>query len=454
MKPLSVAITTGDWEQVCVSLFTPDGDENAAVLLCGRAETERARRVLVRAFVPVPLDAYIKRQAYRLEIAPAFYNDIVSRCLQDNLSPIIVHSHPHHGEAWYSASDDFGETRLLETLNSLLPREWPASLVITRDAVAGRELRGREFVPLTRLTAVGVKSTIHRFGVEQDSRPASSRYDRQVRAFGEEGQSLIQQLRVAIVGVGGIGSLVAEQLVRAGIQDLLLMDDDRIEESNISRLFGATSRDEGQSKATVVADHLRRIAPVSVNPVVASAIRQSALLELRERDIVFLCVDNDRTRAILNRFAHQYLIPMIDHGTRLDGREGVISAAAGRVTVAGPGLVCLRCSHHINPERIRAESMSPVERAKLQQEGYVIGIDDPVPAVVTINTVVAGLGATAGLNLFVGLTGKLQPVDQIYDATSGAVFPVSAIHERGCDVCDSTVGVKALGDAQIVSAYD
>jgi hypothetical protein len=108
----------------------------------------------------------------------------------------------------------------------------------------------------------------------------------------------------------------------------------------------------------------------------------------------------------------------------------------------------------LNAERIRAESMSAGERAKLQGEGYIIGIDEPAPAVVTINTVVAGLGATAGLNMVVSLTGRTQPLDQIYDATSGAVFPVTPIHERGCDICDEAKGVKALGDLQIVSAYD
>ncbi len=67
---------------------------------------------------------------------------------------------------------------------------------------------------------------------------------------------------------------------------------------------------------------------------------------------------------------------------------------------------------------------------------------------------VAGLGATAVLNLFLGLTGAPQPMDQIYDASSGTVFTSQAIHERGCDVCDEEEGVKALGDSEIISAYN
>ena len=454
MKPLFLTITAADWFGLHRSLFTSDGHENAGVLLCGRVETERTRRLLVRSFVPVPVGRYTKRQAYHLEIAPSFYNEIISNCLKDGLSPVIVHSHPHHGEAQYSDSDDFGEKRLLGALQALLPQSWPASLVVTHDAVAGRELGPGGFVTLAGLTVSGSRIQKHVFGQSPLKETDVVRFDRQVRAFGDEGQRLISSLHVGIIGVGGIGSLVAEQIARLGVEHLILVDDDSVEATNLNRLVGAATQDVGELKATVIAKHVSAIGLGRVRTILDSAIRQSVLLQLRECDLVFLCVDNDRTRALLNRFAHQYLIPVIDHGTRLDGRIGVISAAAGRVSVTGAGFTCLRCSHHLNPERIRVESMPKDERGKLQQEGYIMGIDEPAPAVITINTVIAGLGATAGINLFVSLTGKPQPLNQIYDATSGVVFTVNPIHEPGCDICDNNSGVKALGDNQIVSAYD
>jgi hypothetical protein len=177
-------------------------------------------------------------------------------------------------------------------------------------------------------------------------------------------------------------------------------------------------------------------------------------MRLRDLDLIFCCVDNDRTRIMLCRFAHQYMIPVIDHGARLDARNGRITAAAGRVSIVGPGLTCLRCSHHVSPERIRAESLSPERRTALAREGYVMGVDEPAPAIVSINTVVAGLGATSGMNLFVNLTGGTQPLDQIYDAHTGLVFPAAPVHERGCDICDPVAGLKGLGDAQVVSAWE
>jgi hypothetical protein len=117
-------------------------------------------------------------------------------------------------------------------------------------------------------------------------------------------------------------------------------------------------------------------------------------------------------------------------------------------------MVCLRCSGHLNPERIRAESLPVAERQNLAREGYVMGIDEPVPAVVSLNTTVAGLAVTAGFNLFMNLTGGIQSLNQLYDATDGIMFTASQIHEPGCDTCDEGTGLKALGDRQIVSAYD
>src|SRR5438477_11760200 len=113
MTETIVVITAADWEIVGEALLTPDGCENAGVLLCGTAATGTQRRLLVREFRPVPRDMYIERESYHLEVAPAFYNNLVSDCLRKGLTPVIIHSHPFHGEAVYSASDDYGERRLL-----------------------------------------------------------------------------------------------------------------------------------------------------------------------------------------------------------------------------------------------------------------------------------------------------------------------------------------------------
>lgn len=447
----SVAVT--DWSSARAALFTDDGCENAGAFLCGIAKTEHGGRLLAREFIPVPADLYRARQPFHLEIAPQFYNDLITRCEKAGLHLVIVHSHPMHGDARYSASDDHGESRLLAILQVLLPQSVVASLVVTRDNVAGRRFLSGRFATLSGMRVVGSSITSTHFTKKAGDDAVESRYDRQVRAFGEDGQRLLGALRVAVVGLGGTGSIVAEQLARIGVGHLVLIDYDQVDETNLTRILGARDRDVGRPKVSTLRRHLSGIARGTVEEIYASALKQETLMRLRDCDAVFSCVDNDRTRAVLNRFAYQYQMPVIDMGVRIDARGGYVSAAAGRVSVIGNDLTCLRCSHHLSSTRILAESLPVAERESLAKEGYVMGVEEAPPTVISLNTVVAGLGVTAFLNLFAKLTGGCQPADQMYDATSGSVFQVSTSHELGCDVCDPHVGLKALGDAQVVSAY-
>jgi molybdopterin/thiamine biosynthesis adenylyltransferase len=358
------------------------------------------------------------------------------------------------GSAWYSKSDDFGESRLLPTLQALLPGKVVASLVVTWDAATGRRFLDGEFQYLNYMRVLGASVETEKFKRPQNSsRAPGGRYDRQVRAFGEERQRTLGDLKIAVVGLGGTGSLVVEQLGRVGVGEIVLVDDDVVDESNISRVLGVSLEDVGKSKVAVSKRHLRRFSDARLTVINDSALKQSVLEQMKMCDLVFGCVDNDRSRATLNRFAYQYLIPLIDMGIRLDARTGRVTAVAGRVSAVGPEMVCLRCSHHVSAERIRAESLPSDERQRLAKEGYVMGLEDAAPAVISLNTVIAGLAGTAFLNLFTGLTGGTQPLTQIYDATSGSVFATDQVHESGCDVCDAKVGVKGLGDAQVVSAY-
>lgn len=450
----SFYISESDWFSARKSLFTEDGYENAGVFLCNLVKTENGGRLLAREFLSVPFDLYRARLPYHLEIAPEFYNDLVTRCEKTGMHPVIVHSHPMTGAAKYSHSDNYGESHLLPVLQSLLPDRIVASLVATWDAAIGRRFVNGKFINLIDMRVLGLSTTMTIFSSDLFKEDViKSRYDRQVRAFGTTRQRLLNSLRVGIVGLGGTGSIVAEQLARVGVNQIVLIDNDVIEDTNLSRIIGSTDRDIGRDKVDVLKKHLAKITSASIVAINDTALKQSVLVQLRDCDVLFGCVDNDLSRAILNRFSYQYLIPVIDMGVRLDARSGKVTAAAGRVSFVGPDMTCLRCSHHLNSERIRSESLPALEREKLAKEGYVMGLEEAAPAVISLNTVVAGLAVTGFLNMFLDLTGGIQPTNQIYDATTGSVFPISQVHEDGCDVCDVILGVKGLGDTQIVSAY-
>jgi molybdopterin/thiamine biosynthesis adenylyltransferase len=75
--------------------------------------------------------------------------------------------------------------------------------------------------------------------------PASDtdRHDRQIRAFGHDGQRRLGAATAAVVGAGGIGSLLVQGLAHLGVGRLIVIDPDRVEPSNLNRLAGATAAD-------------------------------------------------------------------------------------------------------------------------------------------------------------------------------------------------------------------
>src|SRR6266851_4265968 len=131
VKHISISMSASDWGSLRHDLFTEDGNENAAALLCGVAETKLGTRLLVRKRMLVPSSEYRDRTNRHLEVTPSFYNSVVDNALREGLNPVIVHSHPFHGQARYSQSDDYGESRLLPVLESLVPGRVVASLLVT-----------------------------------------------------------------------------------------------------------------------------------------------------------------------------------------------------------------------------------------------------------------------------------------------------------------------------------
>ena len=154
------------------------------MFLCGKSESDSEVRLLARRFVSVPSHQYVQRLEYHLEIAPAFYNQIITLCLREHLNPVIIHSHPKNRAAFYSPSDDYGESHLLKVLEDLLPGKTVASLVTTPVEVIGRRRVKKKFKPLNTVRIVGPRITLSSpvdAKATGDARGSGEEYDRQVR---------------------------------------------------------------------------------------------------------------------------------------------------------------------------------------------------------------------------------------------------------------------------------
>ena len=267
------------------------------------------------------------------------------------------------------------------------------------------------------------------------------RFDRQVLAFGRQGQETIESLTVGIVGLGGTGSAVAQQLAYLGVKRYVLIDPDLIETTNLNRVLGATATDVGRPKVEVAAEAIRRVSPgASINAVCDTAVLHSVIRNLINVDVFFGCTDSHGSRAVMSQFAYQYFVPCIDMGVQIDAKDGRIEHITGRIQMVGPGLPCLICADLLDPEQVRRDLMTDAER---RLDPYIVGSAVTQPSVVSLNSTVASLAVTMFLGAATGLPNRAR--HQIVRFESGVVRAVAGEQVPDCVVC-SKAGALGRGD--------
>ena len=369
-------------------------------------------------------------------LRPEFLIPLVQRARQEQLSVIFVHTHPFaEGTPTFSPVDDEGEKHLAEFLSRRVPDVPHAALVVGPDGCAGRRLGF-----LDSSTVVQVGSKVELLYDPAGNSTLDQRWDRQVRAFGKKGQAAVQGARVAIVGVGGTGSVVAEQLAHLGVSDFVLIDPDIVDETNLNRLVGATPLDVGTAKTAVVGHLIQAVNPTASVKTICRDVTDVEVAEtLVDLDAVFGCTDSHASRAILNQLAYQYYVPLFDLGVGIVAQQGRVTHISGRAQMAAPGLPCLVCGSVIDPVAVRRELQSDVQRAA---DPYITGHNEPQPAVISLNSTMASLAVTMFMAAFTPVPGEARL--QYYNGIIGVVRAATLQADPSCVVC-SRSGALGLG---------
>jgi adenylyltransferase/sulfurtransferase len=174
----------------------------------------------------------------------------------------------------------------------------------------------------------------------------SDRYQRSSLVEGYK-QDNFSKLKVVVIGCGALGNYVALGLTGYGVGEIVLIDPDYIEESNLNRQLVFNNSDVNKAKSTALKERIEervteKTLVTDMQMAISSDNIEMAIPE--DASIVFLCVDNANTRLLLNDYLVKKKIPFINGGTK--------SGHFGEVCTVVPGKTpCLRCFMDEDPTR-------------------------------------------------------------------------------------------------------
>jgi len=218
-------------------------------------------------------------------------------------------------------------------------------------------------------------------------------------------------LRIAILGCGGLGPMLAENLARLGVGHLVLVDADTLDTSNLNRWLGAKTTDVGRAKAQLLAERITEALPTTkCTALVENALDGVVTDALAECDLVFGALDSDAARLYLNRLSIQYVLPYFDVSVRVQLKPSVDFLS--RFVPVLPGLTaCMECAPGalLDQEQIE-KTLSPFMGTLRANAGYVADADIKAPSVMALNMRAASDAILEFLGYLNGW-GKLQGMD-------------------------------------------
>lgn len=285
----------------------------------------------------------------------AYLGRVQRQCPEGN-GIALLHSHPSPGWQEMSEDDEFAEGVRLG--GSVASSTGHPVLGLTRGSDgawsarfwlrAGPRRYTRHDCETVRVATVeALRTTFHPAlcppPAEQPTQVAT------ISVWGTSAQANLARTRVGIVGLGSVGSIIAEALSRIGIQNVTYIDHDVVENRNLDRTLNAQPEDIDNHLTKV--DIAKRAANLShtagvfnAEAVPANILSSEGLGAALDCDVLVSCVDRPWPRAVLNLIAYGHLIPVVDGGilARID-KSGRPLHVDWRIHTVTAGRACLYC---------------------------------------------------------------------------------------------------------------
>ncbi len=451
----SVVIPESLQELLKNHLIRRDGQEDLCFALYNPSEGSTRYSAIIKEIV-FPKEG--ERQVHgNTSFNPEYYDRVCGLALEKRCGICFMHSHPAPGWQGMSRDDIKAESMLAPRVKTTtdLPllgmtigndETWSARFWIKK-APSDYE---RKWCATVRVVGKGFKVD---FQEEQMRVPAvGTEFSRTVSAWGDTKQAIFSRLKVGIIGLGSVGSVIAEALYKTGVRNILLLDFDTVELKNLDRLQGIGRHSIGRFKVDVIKRRLIKQNLFQRSHIEAcnfSIIEEVGFRKALDCDILFSCVDRPWPRYILNRLSYANGIPVIDGGidAAINKRKDNLDYARWKAHTVGPGRICLNCLGQYKSEDVSLEQSGelddPTYIKNLAKDHFINRGEN----VFTFSLGVAGMEMQQFLSLI------LQPRGQFYgpkefDFNSGNIdfdFPFTC--KKNCNF------LRNSGDGEKVNRF-
>jgi hypothetical protein len=433
----------------------PDGHERAAIVLFKRLSHKVAGLLQSDRYIAVAVypmkDAWVTGSSpSHIAFETRHLREFFRQCEEECLVFGFAHNHPT-GYPDFSDTDEENELTLLEAVSnrngcgvSLVALVW------NQDAWKARVRTA--FAPKEYVSARHVLVTDHPLKVYLSNgvRRNDDAHARQAAAFGAPFVHMLQSMRIAVIGLGGTGSPTATLLARSGVGELVLVDPDNLEISNLNRVRGAARSDVGKNKAEIFKRYISSLdLGTDVSALSTCVDTPEGVDALASSDIIFGCTDDQIGREILNTTSYAYAQPFIDVG--LGGQ--VVQDANGRPylryhhgrisTILPEAGECLFCQGVLTEQWIRREYAlreNPNMDDSQARERYLEGGAEQAPGVGPFTSAIADLGVATLFDLLAPF--RKFPNELRWDAFSLDFVKMElqsrrALNDPNCPYCGS-----------------
>lgn len=437
---IDLRIGAADYERLASHLFRADHDEHAAALLAApHARADGGLTLLVRELLPVDDEDFPPgRHGYR-QTAPLFIAQQAGRAGELNLAYLSVHNHPGaRDRIGFSRDDLAAHKRLFPHLLDLTVGAPVGGLVLGARSAAG-EIWTRDADPaeLDSLRVMGAHLQRQTAAPRLRESTPAERFDRQARLFGAAGQRILADMRVGVIGVGGGGSMIIEQLAHLGVGEIVGVDHDVVKQHNLSRIVGASTKDARRriKKVEVARRLCERIDPnVRFTPIDGDVADLHVARRLVDLDFLFLATDTITSRLVFNAIVHRFLVSGVQIGAKVELRPGSTDIEEVYVAVRPvlPDQGCLQCAGLIDPMKLQEETATPEER---EAQNYLGTADVTDPSVVSLNGIAASHAVNAMLFSTVGLAEPALLDHRLFFPRDGSIMTIAPRRDDECPWC-------------------